>query len=160
MNIWDMQALTGVRVLERPILQGHTRPLSSRLARRSQVEIHGAATASSRPRGPPPQFASQPKQAKPDPRMAYPEAAAVLDALCAKATRHRQLSAATARRLGVDRALCARHRIGCASLSGCGRAPVRERAAHDINYRRSAACFRCGAQGSPREGKDPLALRL
>jgi alpha-methylacyl-CoA racemase len=67
-----------------------------------------------------------------------PDAAAVLDALCAKAdVVVDSFRPSTARRLGVDAAaLHARHpHLVCASISGFGRTgPYAERAAHDINY--------------------------
>ena len=67
-----------------------------------------------------------------------PDAAAVLDALCAKAdVVVDSFRPSTARRLGVDAAaLHARHpHLVCASISGFGQTgPYAERAAHDINY--------------------------
>jgi crotonobetainyl-CoA:carnitine CoA-transferase CaiB-like acyl-CoA transferase len=67
-----------------------------------------------------------------------PQAAAVLDALCAHAdVTIDSFRPSTARRLGVDAAAVhARHpRLVCASISGFGQTgPYAERAAHDINY--------------------------
>jgi alpha-methylacyl-CoA racemase len=67
-----------------------------------------------------------------------PEAARVLDALCARAdVVVDSFRPSTARRLGVDgETLRARHpHLVCASISGFGQAgPYAERAAHDINY--------------------------
>ena len=75
-----------------------------------------------------------------------PEAAAVLDALCAHAdVVVDSFRPSTARRLGVDAAaIQARHpRLVCASISGFGQAgPYAERAAHDINYQALAGLLR------------------
>jgi crotonobetainyl-CoA:carnitine CoA-transferase CaiB-like acyl-CoA transferase len=75
-----------------------------------------------------------------------PEAAAVLDALCAKAdVVVDSFRPSTARRLGVDAAgLHARHpHLVCASISGFGQSgPYAERAAHDINYQALAGLLR------------------
>ena len=75
-----------------------------------------------------------------------PEAAAVLDALIARAdVVVESFRPSTARRLGVDAAaLRARHpRLICASISGFGQdGPYVERAAHDINYQALAGLLR------------------
>ena len=73
-----------------------------------------------------------------------PEAAAVLDALIARAdVVVDSFRPPTARRLGVDAAtLRARHpRLVCASITGFGQTgPYADRAAHDINYQALAGC--------------------
>ena len=75
-----------------------------------------------------------------------PDAAAVVDALCAKAgVVVDSFRPSTARRLGVDpAALRARHpHLVCASISGFGQSgPYEERAAHDINYQALAGLLR------------------
>ena len=75
-----------------------------------------------------------------------PDAAAVLDALCAKAGVFvDSFRPSTARRLGVDAAaLRARHpHLVCASISGFGQSgPYAERAAHDINYQALAGLLK------------------
>ena len=73
-------------------------------------------------------------------------AAAVVDALCAKAdVVVDSFRPSTARRLGVDAAaLHARHpHLVCASISGFGQTgPYAERAAHDINYQALAGLLK------------------
>jgi len=80
-----------------------------------------------------------------------PDAAAVLDALCAKAgVVVDSFRPSTARRLGVDAAaLHARHpHLVCASISGFGQTgPYAERAAHDINYQALAGLLLAGDVG-------------
>jgi len=75
-----------------------------------------------------------------------PEAAAVLDALAARAdVLVDSFRPSTARRLGVDAdTLIARHpRMVCASISGFGQTgPYVEKAAHDINYQALAGLLR------------------
>jgi alpha-methylacyl-CoA racemase len=75
-----------------------------------------------------------------------PDAAAVLDALCARAdVVVDSFRPSTARRLGVDPVtLRARHpRLICASISGFGQdGPYVERAAHDINYQALAGLLK------------------
>jgi alpha-methylacyl-CoA racemase len=75
-----------------------------------------------------------------------PDAAAVLDALIARAdVLIESFRPSTAQRLGVDApTLRARHpRLICASISGFGqRGPYVERAAHDINYQALAGLLR------------------
>ena len=82
-----------------------------------------------------------------------PEAAAVLDALIARAdVVIESFRPSTARRLGVDAAtLRARHpRLICASISGFGQdGPYVERAAHDINYQALAGLLRPPALPGP-----------
>jgi crotonobetainyl-CoA:carnitine CoA-transferase CaiB-like acyl-CoA transferase len=75
-----------------------------------------------------------------------PDAAAVVDALCARAdVVVDSFRPSTAKRLGVDAAgLHARHpHLVCASISGFGQTgPYAERAAHDINYQALAGLLR------------------
>jgi alpha-methylacyl-CoA racemase len=75
-----------------------------------------------------------------------PDAAAVLDALCARADVFvDSFRPSTARRLGVDPVtLRARHpHLVCASISGFGQdGPYVERAAHDINYQALAGLLK------------------
>src|SRR5213594_5168599 len=81
-----------------------------------------------------------------------PDAAAVLEALCAHAdVIVDSFRPSTARRLGVDpAALRARHpHLVCASITGFGQnGPYAERAAHDINYQALAGLL--FARGSTR----------
>ena len=85
-----------------------------------------------------------------------PDAAAVLDALLARAdVLIESFRPSTARRLGVDAAtLRARHpRLICASVSGFGQSgPYTERAAHDINYQALAGLLRPPALPGPLVG--------
>ena len=85
-----------------------------------------------------------------------PDAAAVLDALIARADLLiESFRPSTARRLGVDAAtLRARHpRLICASISGFGLSgPYTERAAHDINYQALAGLLRPPALPGPLVG--------
>jgi len=83
-----------------------------------------------------------------------PDAAAVVDALCAKAdVVVESFRPSTARRLGVNAAtLHARHpHLVCASISGFGQTgPYGERAAHDINYQALAGLLLPGGSGTLR----------
>ena len=85
-----------------------------------------------------------------------PDAAAVLDALIARAdVLIESFRPSTARRLGVDAAtLRARHpRLICASISGFGlRGPYTEKAAHDLNYQALAGLLRPPALPGPLVG--------
>jgi alpha-methylacyl-CoA racemase len=85
-----------------------------------------------------------------------PEAAAVLDALIARAdVLIESFRPSTARRLRVDAAtLRARHpRLICASISGFGLSgPYVEKAAHDINYQALAGLLRPPALPGPLVG--------
>jgi crotonobetainyl-CoA:carnitine CoA-transferase CaiB-like acyl-CoA transferase len=85
-----------------------------------------------------------------------PEAAAVLDALIARAdVTLESFRPSTARRLGVDAAaLRARHpRLICASISGFGLSgPYAEKAAHDLNYQALAGLLRPPALPGPLVG--------
>jgi crotonobetainyl-CoA:carnitine CoA-transferase CaiB-like acyl-CoA transferase len=82
-----------------------------------------------------------------------PEAAAVLDALAARAdVMIDSFRPSTARRLGVDpETIRSRHpHLVCASISGFGRSgPYVERAAHDINYQALAGLLRPPALPGP-----------
>jgi len=92
-----------------------------------------------------------------------PEAAAVLDALLARAdVVVDSFRPSTARRLGVDAAtLRARHRrLVCASISGFGHSgPYADRAAHDINYQALAGLLKPPAPPGPLVGDIGAAMQ-
>jgi len=92
-----------------------------------------------------------------------PEAAAVLDALAARAdVVVESFRPSTARRLGVDGAtLRSRHpHLVCASISGFGQdGPYVERAAHDINYQALAGLLRPPALPGPLVGDIGSAMQ-
>ena len=92
-----------------------------------------------------------------------PDAAAVLDALIARADAVvESFRPSTARRLGVDAAtLRGRHpRLVCASISGFGPSgPYAERAAHDINYQALAGLLKPPAPPGPLVGDIGAAMQ-
>ena len=92
-----------------------------------------------------------------------PEAAAVLDALVARAdVVVDSFRPSTARRLGVDaETLRERHpRLVCASISGFGHSgPYSERAAHDINYQALAGLLTPPALPGPLVGDIGAAMQ-